>query len=117
MPDRPVVQITLTLPAFDLAPDDIGGRDEDGVPYGLPDCPSCHTEYDLRMVRTADGIVHERCLKRWLERRDERNAWKVLASQVARFPSRQSAATMRSVIHALLAMQPSAAPAPMQGPE
>jgi hypothetical protein len=102
------MRITLDLPAVDIDPDDDGGRDEFGAPYGLPDCPHCHTEYDGAMASTADGRVHERCLTGWLSRREERDAWKVLARQVAKHPSRQSAATLRAVIQALLAMQPAA---------
>ncbi|NED79945.1 hypothetical protein G3I76_07520, partial [Streptomyces sp. SID11233] len=83
------------------------------APYALPDCPHCHTEYDGRMAKTAYGLVHERCVDAWLARRDERDAWRVLAVHVARFPSRQSAAAIRATIHALLAMQP--APTPKEG--
>lgn len=100
------MKITLDLPDIVIAPDDDGGCDEYGAPYGLPDCPHCHSEYDGLMAKTTDGLVHERCLTGWLSRRDERDAWKVLAAQVARHPSRQSAATMRAVVQALLAMQP-----------
>lgn len=102
-------RITLSLPAVDIDPSDDGGRDEFGAPYGLPDCPHCRSEFDGRMAKTVDGVVHERCLKGWLSRRDERDAWKVLAVQVAKFPSRQSASTIRATIQALLAMQPPAA--------
>lgn len=100
------MRITLDLPDIDIDPLDDGGRDLDGAPYGLPDCPHCGNEYAGHMAKTLDGLVHERCLKGWLSRRDERDAWKVLAAQVAKFPSRQSAATLRAVICALLAMQP-----------
>ncbi|MFG2412321.1 hypothetical protein [Streptomyces goshikiensis] len=100
------MKITLDLPDFSIHPDDDGGRDQDGAPYGLPDCPHCHTEYDGRMASTTDGRVHERCLVGWLSRRDERDAWKVLAAQVAKYPSRQSASAVRAVIRALLDMQP-----------
>jgi len=105
MTEKPV-RITLDLPAILIDPTDDGGRDEHGAPYGLPDCPHCHTEYDGRMAKTTDGLVHERCLVGWLARRDERDAWKILAAQVAKYPSRQSAAALRAVIQALLAMQP-----------
>ncbi|WP_245173119.1 hypothetical protein [Streptomyces aureus] len=108
MPDRSTIRITVDLPAVDIDPTDDGGRDTDGAPNGLPDCPHCRTEYDDRMARTADGLVHERCLKAWIGRRGERNAWKILAAEIARHPSRQSAATVRAVIHALLNMQPTA---------
>ncbi|MEU3432316.1 hypothetical protein [Streptomyces sp. NPDC006863] len=104
------MRITLDLPTVTIDPSDDGGRDQDGAPYGLPDCPHCHTEYDGGMAKTTDGLVHERCLVGWLSRRDERDAWKVLAAQVAKHPSRQSAATMRAVIQALLAMQPNPTP-------
>jgi len=100
------MRITLDLPEITIDPSDDGGRDEHGAPYGLPDCPHCHTEYDGRMAKTLDGLVHERCLVGWLARRDERDAWKVLAAHVARFPSRQSASAVRAVIRALLDMQP-----------
>lgn len=100
------MKITLDLPDFPIDPDDDGGRDQYGAPNGLPDCPHCHTEYDGQMVRTADGRVHERCLDGWLSRRDERDAWKALAVQVAKYPSRQSASAVRAVIRALLDMQP-----------
>lgn len=100
------MRITLDLPEITISADDDGGRDEHGAPYGLPDCPHCRTEYGGVMVRTVDGLVHDQCVKGWLTRRDERDAWKVLAAQVARFPSRQSASTLRAVIRALLAMQP-----------
>jgi hypothetical protein len=100
------MRITLDLPDITIDPSDDGGRDEYGAPYGLPDCPHCHAEYDGQMVKTADGLVHERCLKGWLSRRDERDAWKALAAQVAKYPSRQSASTVRAVIQALLDMQP-----------
>lgn len=100
------MKITLDLPDITVNPNEDGGRDQHGAPYGLPDCPHCHTEYDGRMAKTADGLVHEHCLKGWLSRRDERDAWKVLAAHVAKQPSRQSAATLRAVIQALLAMQP-----------
>ncbi|MGX1483403.1 hypothetical protein RKD45_002479 [Streptomyces griseus] len=99
------MRITIDLPTFTIDPSDDGGRDADGAPYGLPDCPHCHTEYNGQMVKTADGSVHERCVNGWLSRRDERDAWKVLASQIARFPSRQSASAVRAVIRALLDMQ------------
>lgn len=102
------MKITIDLPDIAIDPTDDGGRDEHGAPHGLPDCPHCRSEYDGSMAKTADGIVHERCLVNWLNRRDERNAWRVLAAQVARHPSRQSAATLRAVIQALLAMQPPA---------
>lgn len=102
------MRITLDLPEVTIDPADDGGRDEYGAPYGLPDCPHCRTEYDGQMAKTTDGLVHERCLTGWLSRRDERDAWKVLAAQVAKHPSRQSAATLRAVIRALLAMQPAA---------
>lgn len=102
------MKITLDLPDIAIGADDDGGRDQDGAPYGLPACPHCRTEYDGLMAKTTDGLVHERCLTGWLARRDERNAWRVLAAQVARHPSRQSAATLRAVIQALLAMQPPA---------
>lgn len=100
------MKITIDLPEIHIDPSDDGGRDEAGAPYGLPDCPHCHTEYDGVMVKTADGLVHDRCASGWLARRDERAAWLTLAPLVARYPSRQSAATLRAVITALLAMQP-----------
>ncbi len=104
------MRITLNLPTITIDPTDDGGRDPDGAPYGLPDCPHCHTEYDGDMVRMTDGLVHERCATGWLARRDERDAWKTLAAQVARHPSRQTAAAVRAVIQALLAMQPAPTP-------
>ncbi|TXS50154.1 hypothetical protein [Streptomyces sp. t39] len=100
------MRITIDIPTIDIRPDDDGGRNPDGAPYGLPDCPHCHTEYGGRMARTLDGLVHEECVNAWLSRRDERDAWKVLASHVARYPSRQSASAVRAVIRALLDMQP-----------
>lgn len=110
------MRITIDLPAVDIDPSDDGGRDEHGAPYGLPDCPHCHTEFDDRMAKTTDGLVHERCLTGcltgWLARRDERDAWKALAAQVAKYPSRQSAVAVRAVIQALLAMQPADRPTP-----
>ncbi|MFJ3839431.1 hypothetical protein ACIPY6_28545 [Streptomyces sp. NPDC090054] len=102
------MKITLDLPEIIIGADDDGGIDEHGAPYGLPSCPHCRSEYDGHMAKTVDGLVHERCLTGWLARRDERDAWKVLAAQVARHPSRQSAATLRAVIQALLDMQPKA---------
>ncbi|MEU1433995.1 hypothetical protein ABZ438_07840 [Streptomyces sp. NPDC005786] len=109
MTEHPVTRITLTLPTITIDPDDDGGRDADGAPYGLPDCPACRHEYEGVMARTLDGLVHEHCLKGWLARRDERDAWKSLAALIAKYPSRQSAATVRAVIRALLDMQPSPA--------
>ncbi len=102
------MRITLDLPEITIGPDEDGGRDEHGAPHGLPGCPNCRTEWDGQMVKAVDGLVHERCLARWLSRRDERDAWKVLAAQVAKYPSRQSASAVRAVIQALLAMQPPA---------
>ncbi|MGV2914609.1 hypothetical protein [Streptomyces alfalfae] len=100
------MKITIDLPDFPIDPSDDGGRDEDGTPHGLPDCPHCHTEYTGQMVSTADGRVHERCARAWLSRRDEREAWRAVAAQVARYPSRQSASAVRAVVRALLDMQP-----------
>ncbi|MFD4921183.1 hypothetical protein ACFWNE_07665 [Streptomyces goshikiensis] len=102
------MRITLDLPDWTVDPSGHGGHDQHGSPLALPDCPHCHTEYDGRMAKTIDGWVHERCLVSWLSRQDERDAWKVLAAQVAKHPSRQSAATLRAVIRALLDMQPRA---------
>lgn len=102
------MKITIHLPEIAIDPDDDGGRDQYGAPYGLPNCPHCHSEHDGLMAKTTDGLVHERCLTNWLNRRDERDAWKHLAAQIAKHPSRQSAATVRAVIQALLAMQPTA---------
>lgn len=104
------MRITLDLPTITIDPSDDGGRDPDGAPYGLPDCPHCRTEHDGHMAKTTDGLVHERCLTAWLARRHERDAWKVLAAQIAKHPSRQSASTVRAVIQALLAMQPPTRP-------
>jgi hypothetical protein len=100
------MRITLDLPTVTIDPSDDGGRDQDGAPYSPPDCPHCHTEYSGDMVRTVDGLVHDRCVNAWLGRRDERDAWRVLAAHVARFPSRQSASAVRAVVRALLDMQP-----------
>ncbi|WP_405676747.1 hypothetical protein OG292_19150 [Streptomyces sp. NBC_01511] len=102
------MRITIDLPEITIDPSDDGGRDTDGAPHGLPDCPHCRAEYDGRMAKTTDGLVHERCLTGWLARRDERDAWKVLAAHVAKFPSRQSASAVRAVVQALLDMQPTA---------
>ncbi|MGW1468468.1 hypothetical protein ACWCPT_29500 [Streptomyces sp. NPDC002308] len=99
------MRITIDLPTVTINPSDDGGRDEDGAPYGLPDCPHCHQEHSGEMVRTADGLVHDRCANGWLSRRDERDAWRTLAAHIAQFPSRQSASTVRAVIRALLDMQ------------
>lgn len=104
------MRITLDLPTVTIDPSDDGGRDEDGAPYGLPDCPHCHTGYAGVMVRTVDGLVHDSCVNAWLSRRDERDAWRVVAGHVARFPSRQSASAVRAVIRALLDMQPTRTP-------
>ncbi|WP_037870701.1 hypothetical protein [Streptomyces sp. SPB074] len=100
------MKITLNLPEVTIDPTDDGGRDERGAPVGLPDCPHCHAEHDGRMAKTVDGLVHERCVDAWLSRRDERDAWKVVAAHVGRYPSRQSASAIRATINALLAMQP-----------
>lgn len=100
------MRITIDLPEITICPHDDGGRDEDGAPRGLPDCPHCHIEHDGQMVSTADGRVHERCARAWLSRREEREAWRVVAAQVAKYPSRQSASAVRAVVRALLDMQP-----------
>lgn len=100
------MKITIDLPEITIDPSDDGGRAPDGAPHGHPDCPHCHTEYDGQMVSTTDGRVHERCVRSWLSRREERDAWRVVAAQVAKYPSRQSASALRAVLRALLDMQP-----------
>lgn len=100
------MKITIDLPDITIDPNDDGGRDQDGAPHGLPDCPHCHTEYDGQMVTTTDGRVHARCARGWLSRREEREAWRAVAAQVAKYPSRQSASAVRAVVRALLDMQP-----------
>lgn len=94
------MKITLDLPERQYEGDN--GRDEHGAPNGFPDCDQCGDELYGTVVKLAPvGWLHaDGCVEKALA--DPKTAWKTIAQHVAKYPSRHSTSTIRSVITELL---------------